>query len=69
MNLDVYDLCSENLQQKLIPMRDRFKEIEDKKTEELQKVIVNNIFTVYITRNTLTVYITRVIPLQCISHM
>jgi ubiquitin carboxyl-terminal hydrolase 14 len=60
MNLDVYDLCSENLQQKLIPMRDRFKEIEDKKTEELQKVIVNN---------THTVYITHVIHIQCILHM
>lgn len=37
LSLDVYDLCSEQLQQKLIPMREKFKEMEDKKAEQLQK--------------------------------
>ncbi|UYV72716.1 USP14 [Cordylochernes scorpioides] len=36
--LDVFDLCSEELQQKLIPMRTKFKDYEDKKVEEDQKV-------------------------------
>ena len=34
MSLDVFDLCSEELQQKLVPARTKFKEIEDKKVEE-----------------------------------
>lgn len=34
MSLDVFDLCSEELQQKLMPTRTKFKEIEDKKVEE-----------------------------------
>ncbi|XP_025109359.1 ubiquitin carboxyl-terminal hydrolase 14-like isoform X1 [Pomacea canaliculata] len=36
MALDVFDLCSPELQQKLIPMRDRFKEEDDKRIEEAQ---------------------------------
>lgn len=36
MALDVFDLCSPELQQKLIPMRDRFKEEDDKRLEEAQ---------------------------------
>ena len=34
MSLDVFDLCTEKLQQKLMPIRAKFKEIEDKKVEE-----------------------------------
>ncbi|KAL9981188.1 hypothetical protein ACROYT_G009858 [Oculina patagonica] len=34
MSLDVFDLCTEELQQKLMPVRAKFKEIEDKKVEE-----------------------------------
>ncbi|PIK51930.1 putative ubiquitin carboxyl-terminal hydrolase 14 isoform X1 [Apostichopus japonicus] len=37
MTLDVWDLCSETLQEKLVPMRDKFKIMEDKKTAEAQK--------------------------------
>lgn len=37
MMLDMYDLCSDSLQKKLMPARDRFKEEEDKKAEQLQK--------------------------------
>ncbi|XP_002732911.1 ubiquitin carboxyl-terminal hydrolase 14-like [Saccoglossus kowalevskii] len=36
-SLDMYDLCTPELQQKLVPMRDKFKEDEDKKVEEAQK--------------------------------
>ena len=34
LTLDVYELCSLELQQKLIPVRDRFKIMDDKKLEE-----------------------------------
>ena len=34
MLLDVYELCSEELQQKLLPMRTHFKAWEDLKAEE-----------------------------------
>lgn len=34
LSLDVFDLCTEKLQQKLMPIRAKFKEIEDKKVEE-----------------------------------
>lgn len=36
MSLDVFDLCTEELQQKLMPVRAKFKEIEDKKVEEAE---------------------------------
>jgi ubiquitin carboxyl-terminal hydrolase 14 len=36
MSLDVFELCSEGLQEKLIPMRDQFKKQEDKKAQEAQ---------------------------------
>lgn len=35
MFFDVFDLCSEELQQKLMFIRMKFKEIEDKKVEEV----------------------------------
>nr|XP_022315941.1 ubiquitin carboxyl-terminal hydrolase 14-like [Crassostrea virginica] len=35
MSLDVYDLCTPELQAKLQPARDKFKELEDKKAEEM----------------------------------
>lgn len=34
MSLDVFELCTEELQQKLLPVRTKFKEVEDKKVEE-----------------------------------
>jgi len=37
LNLDVYELCTPELQEKLHPMRSKFKEFEDKKLEELAK--------------------------------
>lgn len=38
LSLDVFDLCTPVLQQKLIPMRDKFKAAEDKKVEQAQSV-------------------------------
>ena len=38
LSLDVFELCSEDLQQKLIPAREKFKEQEDKLAEEASKV-------------------------------
>lgn len=38
MSLDVYDLCTPELQAKLQPARDKFKEQEDKKAEEMIQV-------------------------------
>ncbi|CAB3993677.1 ubiquitin carboxyl-terminal hydrolase 14-like, partial [Paramuricea clavata] len=37
LTLDVYELCRPELQQKLIPIRDRFKIMDDKKLEEEKK--------------------------------
>ena len=38
MVLDVFELCSEGLQEKLLPMREKFKAVEDEKVEKAQKV-------------------------------
>lgn len=35
LNLDLYELCTPELQAKLLPMRQKFKEVEDKKAEEV----------------------------------
>ena len=43
LSLDVFELCSEDLQQKLIPVRDKFKEQEDKIAEEASKVSCFNL--------------------------
>jgi hypothetical protein len=32
MKLDMYDFCTPDLQEKLLPIRRRYKELEDKKT-------------------------------------
>ncbi|KHN88446.1 Ubiquitin carboxyl-terminal hydrolase 14 [Toxocara canis] len=37
MSLDMYDMCTPELQQKLLPMREAFKEDEDKKMEQLRQ--------------------------------
>ena len=38
MTLDVFDLCTEDLQNKLVPVRSKFKEEEDKQAERVLKV-------------------------------
>lgn len=38
LQLDVFELCSDELQQKLIPMRSKFKELEDHKLDVAQKL-------------------------------
>ncbi len=49
MNLDVFDLCSEELQQKLIPIRTKFKEEEDKLAERNLKVYYGHTFILKLT--------------------
>ncbi|XP_063972812.1 ubiquitin carboxyl-terminal hydrolase 14 isoform X2 [Diachasmimorpha longicaudata] len=38
MEFDAYDLCTPELQAKLLPMREKFKALEDKKVEEAQRM-------------------------------
>ncbi|XP_015108413.1 ubiquitin carboxyl-terminal hydrolase 14 [Diachasma alloeum] len=38
MEFDAYDLCTSELQAKLLPMREKFKALEDKKVEEAQSL-------------------------------
>ncbi|XP_011313663.1 ubiquitin carboxyl-terminal hydrolase 14 [Fopius arisanus] len=38
MEFDAYDLCTPQLQAKLLPMREKFKALEDKKVEEAQSL-------------------------------
>lgn len=35
--LDVYELCTAELQEKMLPIRSKFKEVEDKKLEKQQQ--------------------------------
>lgn len=42
-------MCSEELQQKLMPVREKFKEIEDKKIEEATKVLVYAVYRYGVT--------------------
>lgn len=37
--LDVYELCTAEIQEKMLPIRSKFKEVEDKKLEKLQKKV------------------------------
>lgn len=37
LSLDVFELCTKELQEKLNPMRAKFKEVEDSRVEEAQK--------------------------------
>ena len=37
MILDAFDLCTKELQEKLVPMREKFKELEDKAADEKLK--------------------------------
>lgn len=40
--LDVYELCTTELQEKMLPIRSKFKEVEDKKLEKQhQKVVIS----------------------------
>lgn len=40
--LDVYELCTAELQEKMLPIRSKFKEIEDKKIEKQQQKVMQN---------------------------
>lgn len=37
--LDVYELCTTELQEKMLPIRSKFKEVEDKKLEKQQQKV------------------------------
>lgn len=37
--LDVYELCTAELQEKMLPLRSKFKEVEDKKLEKQQQKV------------------------------
>lgn len=37
--LDVYELCTAELQEKMLPIRSKFKEMEDKKLEKQQQKV------------------------------
>lgn len=42
--LDVYELCTSELQEKMLPIRSKFKEVEDKKLEKQQQKVVQKLF-------------------------
>lgn len=44
MSVDMYDLCTPELQAKLQPARDKFKELEDKTAEEMIQVCIKGSF-------------------------
>lgn len=48
--LDVYELCTTEIQEKMLPIRSKFKEVEDKKLEkqQQQKVRLINSYIVLI---------------------
>lgn len=44
--LDVYELCTTELQEKMLPIRSKFKEVEDKKLEKQhQKVLISPVIS------------------------
>lgn len=42
--LDVYELCTTELQEKMLPTRSKFKEVEDKKLEKQQQKVSQKSF-------------------------
>lgn len=40
--LDVYELCTSELQEKMLPIRSKFKDVEDKKLEKQQQKVMHN---------------------------
>lgn len=38
LEFDAFELCSPELQQKLVPVREKFKELEDKQVEEARNI-------------------------------
>lgn len=45
--LDVYELCTAELQEKMLPLRSKFKEMEDKKLEKQQQKVRQKVFPVF----------------------
>lgn len=46
--LDVYELCTTELQEKMLPVRSKFKEMEDKKLEKQQQKVSQKGFMCFI---------------------
>lgn len=49
--LDVYELCTAELQEKMLPIRSKFKEVEDKKLEKQQQKVEPFIFTLHFPKS------------------
>lgn len=49
--LDVYELCTAELQEKMLPIRSRFKEVEDKKLEKQQQKVEPLVFTLHLPKS------------------
>lgn len=45
--LDVYELCTAELQEKMLPLRSKFKEMEDTKLEKQQQKVRQKVFSVF----------------------
>lgn len=45
--LDVYELCTAELQEKMLPLRSKFKEMEDTKLEKQQQKVRQEVFSVF----------------------
>lgn len=51
--LDVYELCTAELQEKMLPLRSKFKEVEDKKLEKQQQKVEPLIFGFYFPQSSI----------------
>ena len=48
MTLDVFELCSSELQGKLKPIRDKFKEEDDRRTAEVIFKLIKNFYQIFL---------------------
>lgn len=49
--LDVYELCTAELQEKMLPIRSKFKEVEDKKLEKQQQKVEPFTLTLHLPKS------------------
>lgn len=49
--LDVYELCTAELQEKMLPIRSKFKEMEDKKLEKQQQKVQPSTCALHLQRS------------------
>lgn len=60
--LDVYELCTSELQEKMLTIRSRFKEVEDKKLEKQQQKVRHLISTLYPQKSSFHLHAATVFP-------